>query len=476
MRRILVHFIAFAATLAATADAQIFPWNTLSPSTSPTARERVGSATDGSVIYLYGGQVGTSTIPYDNLLAFDGTTWTELTASGTGAGPRSSPITAWDAARGKLVVFGGKGDAASWNNRLQDTWEWDSLNGWVQQFPVTIPDKRWLTNGVYAPGFGLIFHGGNAETAGGSTYTDNQTWAYDGLGWTLVASGPTVQNGTLVYRPTDNDLIYFGGTNGSGNLSDTWSFDLVSLTWTQIPTTTLPTSDGATGGPGLVGATGYFNEGSGKVVIHGGQGNGGPPSSLTWEFDGTDWTEVSWAGTPIIRNAPGQWLAATQKGYALCGNSSGSARNWTQEHGPVAYGSFIAQGTDCPTSAGLTSEISSPSMPSIGENFVVEFSNQTPGTVNYIVIGTAALPVPVPMASLLPGSGATCSLQVSTDVALAVLPADATGTKVTLSVPVPNNPAVVGLTVYIQGIQVENGPPVAAANSQFASVVFGQLQ
>ena len=106
-----------------------------------------------------------------------------------------------------------------------------------------------------------------------------------------------------------------------------------------------------------MGATGYFSEGSGKAILHGGQGNGGPPSSLTWEFDGTDWTDVSWPGTPGIRNAPGVWLATTQKGYALCGNSSG-AENWTQEHGPVAYGSFTVSGTDCQTSAGLTAEIS----------------------------------------------------------------------------------------------------------------------
>ena len=229
----------------------------------------------------------------------------------------------------------------------------------------------------------------------------------------MIASGLTRSNGTLTYRPAHHDLIYFGGVDvpNGAKLADTWRLDLGTLVWSPIATTTLPTSNNATGGPGLVGATGYFNEGSGKLVLHGGQGNGGQPSALTWEFDGTDWTDVSWPGTPNIRNAPGQWLAATQKGYALCGNNNNSAQDWTQEHGPVAYGSFTVKGTDCPTSAGLTAEISSPSMPGINDNFVVNFTNLTPGTLNFAPMGTAELPIPIPLNALLKGSDASCALQ-----------------------------------------------------------------
>ena len=101
------------------------------------------------------------------------------------------PVMAWDAARGKLVVFGGMGENGVWGNRIQDTWEWDSVNGWVEQFPVTVPDRRWLTNGVYVPGTGVVFHGGNSVDAGGNIYVDNQTWAFDGTDWSVLATGPT---------------------------------------------------------------------------------------------------------------------------------------------------------------------------------------------------------------------------------------------------------------------------------------------
>ena len=145
MRLDLNHLATAAAVLgmASAASAQSFPWNTLSPGSPPTARERVGSATDGTVIYVYGGQVTTTTSSFDNLLSFDGTSWSQLTASGNGAGPRSMPIMAWDTARGRLVVFAGMGANGVWGNLLQDTWEWDALNGWQQQGPATIPDERW---------------------------------------------------------------------------------------------------------------------------------------------------------------------------------------------------------------------------------------------------------------------------------------------------------------------------------------------
>ncbi len=406
MRPTFVNFmsVAFVGGLAATAGAQSFPWTTLSPTNAPSPRERVGSATDGSVIYLYGGQVGTSTIPYANLLAFDGIDWTELTAAGAGAGPRSSPVMGWDSARGKLVVFGGKGDAASWNNRLQDTWEWDSVNGWVQRSPSTVPDKRWLTNGVYVPGFGVVFHGGNAEDSSGTVYFDNQTWAFDGVDWSVIATGPARHNGTLVYRAGVHDLLYFGGTAGSGNLSETWRLDLSGTpTWSQVVTATQPTSDNATGGPGLIGATGYTNEVTGNVVVHGGQGNGGPPSRLTWEFDGSDWADISHPASPNVRNAPGQWLAATQHGYALCGNSSNVARDWTQEH-EWCPGTTTTYGSGCPGTGGVVPTISIGGCPIPGSAVTISIADGLGGSTALLLFGLGQGNAPI---------GGGCSLLLS---------------------------------------------------------------
>jgi hypothetical protein len=326
--------------VAASASAQVAPWTQLTLPANPTARERASTATDGTLLYTYGGQSGTSTSSYGNLWSFNGTTWTQVTATGASCGARCSPVMAWDTARGKLVVFSGKGAAGVWANYESTTWEWDSVNGWVPLAPATNPDARWLTGGgVYVPGVGVVFHGGSAwNSTTSAAYTSNETWAYNGTDWTLLTStGPAIYNGALVYRSATNDLIYFGGVlgTGTGSGSDTYRYDVATNTWSQIVTATLPTSDVAgTTGPGLNAASAYYHPITHKVVIHGGQGNHGTASAskLTWEFNGVDWTNVSDAASSSIRNSSAQWVAALGKAYSSCGNSANAIKNWTLQH------------------------------------------------------------------------------------------------------------------------------------------------
>ncbi len=479
----LIKPLATAAALAgfsALAGAQVLPWNLLSPATSPSNRERVGAATDGTVAYLYGGQVSTTTSGYDELWSFDGSTYTLLSASGAGAGPRSSPGVCWDTARGKLVVFSGKGAAGVWANYETTLWEWDPVGGWVLQTPLTGPDPRWLYNMEYVPGLGSVFHGGVAWN-GSSAYKSNETWAWDGATWTLLSTaGPTRGNGHLVYRPATNDMVYFGGVDAANTkTADTFIYDVATNAWSQTITATLPTSHAATGGPGLVGTAGYFDPVTGKTIIQGGAGNGGAPSNLTWEFDGLDWTDVTPATSPGVRNADGIWIGATNRGYTLLG-STGSANDETWERGVTAIGTFTNMGTACATSAGNTATISSSGMPSIGNPLVVDFDNLTPGTLNFAAVGGSdtsyfGLPLPIPFGVILPGSGAGCSLQVSDDIGLYSPAVDVSGTTASLTLPVPNNPAFVGLTAYVQGVQIELGVSITAANSAYAEIIVGQL-
>jgi len=473
--------VAALSGLTAAATAQSLPWNELFPATSPSVRERVGAASDGTVAYIYGGQVSTTTNGYDELWSFDGTNYAMLTASGAGAGPRTSPGLAWDTSRGKLVVFSGKGAAGVWADYETSTWEWDPVGGWAQMTPATVPDARWLYNMEYVPGIGSVFHGGVAWN-GTSAYRSNETWAWDGLNWNLLSTtGPARGNGHLVYRPTTNDMVYFGGVDAANvKTADTFIYDIATNTWAQIITATLPTSDVATGGPALVGAAGYFDPATGKTIIQGGQGNGGGPSKLTWEFDGLDWTDVTPATSPNVRNCDAVWNAATNRAYTFLG-STGSANDETWERGVAAVGSFTVKGTDCATGAGLTASISSPTMPAINTNLVVEFGNLTPGTLTLAVLGGSdatifgGLPLPIPFGTIFPGSGATCNLQVSNDIGLYTPVPDVSGTSATLTLPVPNDPTFVGLTAFVQGVQIELGAVITAANTAYGEILIGQL-
>jgi len=400
-------FAAAALGFVASASAQVAPWTQVFPSTSPSARERGVTATDGAVLYMYGGQSGTTTSTYANFWSFDGSNWTQISAAGTACGPRAGAVMAWDSARGKLVVFGGNGAGGTWLLYDSTTWEWDSVGGWVQMTPATVPDGRWLTGGgAYVPGVGVVFHGGAAKPAGHTTttatYTSNETWAWDGVDWTLLSnSGPAISNGSLVYRSTTNDLIYFGGVlNGNtGSGADTYKFDVGTSTWSQVVTATLPTSDVVgTSGPGLNGASAYFHPLTGKVVVHGGQGNHGSAnaSKLTWEFNGVDWTDVSDLASVSIRNSTAQYVAALGKAYSSCGNSANAARNYTLEH-DVPIPTTMAYCTAGVSSNGCVPSISGVGSPSASASsgFTLSIANvegQKSGLIFYGVSGQAVAP------------------------------------------------------------------------------------
>lgn len=347
--------VAAAFGLNTVAFAQVAPWTQLTLGVNPATRERPATATDGNVLYLYGGQSNTTTSTYANLMKFDGTAWTTLSATGSACGPRAGAVMAWDTARGRLVVFSGQGSGGVWGTYDTATWEWDPVGGWSQKFPTTVPDSRWLVGGaVYVPGVGVVFHGGNAKTvpSGSTTYISNETWAWDGTNWNLLTNaGPTIQNGALVYRSASHDLIYFGGNAvpAGPSVATTYRYDVASNTWSQVVTATLPTSDVAgTTAPGLSAPSAYYHPITGKVVLHGGQGNHGTSlaSKLTWEFNGVDWTNVSDAASPNIRNSSAQWVSALGKAFSATGNSSNATRNWTLQHDvPITTVVYCTAGT-----------------------------------------------------------------------------------------------------------------------------------
>ena len=475
----LLRPLAAAAALAGATAAQTLPWTELSPATSPSVRERVGVATDGSVMFLYGGQVNTTTSGYDELWAFDGTSYTLVTGSGAGAGPRTSPGMCWDAARGKLVVYSGRGANGVWADYESSLWEWDPVGGWANVTPATGPDPRWLFNMEYVPGLGAVFHGGAAWN-GTASYRSDETWAWNGTTWTLLSTtGPARANGHLIYRPDTDDMVYVCGVDAANvRTSDTFVWDIGTNTWTQVLTPTVPTSSSTPGVVGLVGIGGTWDPVVGKVVIHGGQSTGAP-SNRTYEFDGADWTDVTPTSAFNLRNFDIAWVAGTSRAYAAMGND-GSAANEVRERGVTALGSFTVLGTGCATSGGATATLASADMPAIGTPLVVDLAGLTPGTLSFVTVGSSdatylGLPLPIPFATVFPGSGVGCSLQVSTDIGLYPTVVDVSGTTGTLTLPVPADPSFVGLTAYLQGIQLELAGSLTAANSAYARVVVGQL-
>lgn len=454
--------VAALSGLAAAANAQAVNWTLEVPGTPPSARERTVTGTDGTLYYMYGGQTGASVAGNDELWSYDGITWTVLTASGASAGTRRGGVGAFDIARGKFVVFSGLDTNGVGGARDNDTWEWDAINGWIDVTPATgSPDGRWLVNnGVYFPGIGLVFHGGSAVDAAGTSYQSNETWAWTGTAWALLSStGPATQNAMMEYRSAQGDLIMHGGQN---MLGETWRFDIGTGTWTQLVTGGTTPFNSSNPSQGLFAAMSYYNPLTSMMIVHG--GNGGSSSDRTWQFDGTDWADISSNGVGC-RNGGMHWVTALNKGvYGPCNEANGT-RNRTRTHGPQTWGIFTMMGSDCPVvSSGLTAGMSSPSMPAIGANLDINLTNLTPGNLPIMLVGTALI-TPLSLNGLFPGSGATCSLQMS-PIAIEVTPS--------FSLAIPNTASFVGLVLYAQGVQIDI-TTLIAANTKYAEITLGEL-
>ena len=106
---------------------------------SPEARQNHAMVRDArrSQVVLFGGDDnGLSAGGLRNdTWTWDGSSWTEVTPEAGSPAPRQNHALAYDPARGRVILFGGR-DARG--DRLRDTWEWDGAS-WTETFPVTDP-------------------------------------------------------------------------------------------------------------------------------------------------------------------------------------------------------------------------------------------------------------------------------------------------------------------------------------------------
>jgi hypothetical protein len=154
---------------------------------------------------------------------FDGTQWTERAIAGPPA--RQAFVMVYDAKRNRTVVFGGMGAAAPGQQppALNDTWEYDG-NRWVQ-IATTGPSPRLSAGAAYDSKRGVVILFGGSGPDGFL----GDTWSWDGARWTKLAdSGPPARAmGYLAYDARRDRVVMFGGRNGwpNGDQNDTWEWD-----------------------------------------------------------------------------------------------------------------------------------------------------------------------------------------------------------------------------------------------------------
>lgn len=146
----------------------------------------------------------------------------------------------------------------------------------------------------------IILFGG-ADTATGET-TYNETWAFDGTNWTQLAVGgpPTRWTHGMTYDSVREVIVLFGGlttADGATAMNDTWEWD--GAAWTEVTTTNAPSPRGVHGAMA-------FDPVRERIVLRGGGRHPTLPIDAdTWEYDGTDWMEITTAEAPSARIGAG---------------------------------------------------------------------------------------------------------------------------------------------------------------------------
>jgi hypothetical protein len=134
--------------------------------------------------------------------------------------PRMFTATAYDAARERLVLFGGQSSASA---MLEDTWEWDGAR-WIRAAPPRSPPARAGHAMAYDPvRRRVVLVGGYS----GGQMLLQDTWEWDGRTWS-AATGPQPEGRVghqFVWVPQRGRLVLLFGQDERGPRGDLWEWD-----------------------------------------------------------------------------------------------------------------------------------------------------------------------------------------------------------------------------------------------------------
>jgi hypothetical protein len=225
----------------------------------------------------------------------------------------------YDAARGRVVVFGGEFALRS----SDDTWEWDGST-WIERPTAGRPAARNGHAMVYDSLRRRIVLFGGVD----GTTRFGDTWEYDGGDWRLVAtSGPAPRYWSkLAYETASGRTLLFGGSSGGGSaLGDTWEWD--GLRWTELAPVQSPS---ARFGLGLA-----YDAGRDRTVLFGGMDATLARLSDTWEWNRSART---WSPSSAPRSGSVGELAADLRPGPRGRAGDRAHRRWAEQRRPVELG------------------------------------------------------------------------------------------------------------------------------------------
>ncbi len=311
-------------------------------------------------VVAVGGVIGMFTATNDKWL-WDGQTWTRWCHGEAGC---EAPAARTDHAMAGMIgngvlLYGGKN---SLDTKVDDTWIWNGFS-WrkvctaspcadVGNHPAARTDHGMADLGT---GFALLF-GGNLGPMGDS----DETWRWNGVGWTNMCSGvpctsfprPGVRTDMAMSGlPGTEHALVFGGLVGAAYLDDTWEWSVDH--WVQRCTSS-PCSDMANHPSQRGRAAMALDSGRGVVVLFGGQLANGTMSGETWEW--TPGSPGSWAkrcatgcsDMPTARMGHVMWYDPVRSEVVLYGgtvSSVGLDDSWSWDG--TRWRRLCGSGTSC---------------------------------------------------------------------------------------------------------------------------------
>ena len=305
-------------------------WSQTTPSNPPPARSTQGQVYDPvrQVTVMFGGG------GFNDTWLWASGQWTQETTTNSPSG-RYYVNLAYDLQHAQPVLFGGEITSSS-SSDVNDTWTLgyiytQSWMGVQAAKDPSAPSARLGAAGV-AYGNDLLMFGGYNGT---STLAD--TWTFTGDEWGVASSGgpPARAYSSMAYDGLHSLVVLFGGGgtggfHGSGFLNDTWTFS--NSVWTQANPSTSP---GAREGAAMV-----YDGANRNVMMFGGYGAG--PGNDTWIWTGTNWTAEETGTTPQGRDGAAIVFDQTRNQVVMFGglaNGSGTplsdtwlwnGNNWIQ--------------------------------------------------------------------------------------------------------------------------------------------------
>jgi hypothetical protein len=224
---------------------------------------------------------------------------------------------AYSGVNGGTLIFGGRDASGA---TLGDTWL-RSDSGWANVATTGPAARTDHAMATLANGRILLFGGKTDAAVNSSAVAD--TWEWNGSEWTLLSnSGPAARAGhTLAFDSARNRLVLFGGLDANGAvLGDTWEW--TGNSWTQAATT----------GPSPRFAhTMAYDPARQRTILFGGFGPG--LLGDTWEWDGTAWTQAATTGVSARFYAAAAFDASLGRVLLLGGSTGGTVLNdayaWT---------------------------------------------------------------------------------------------------------------------------------------------------